>query len=171
MCISVVGVCPEAHAIVQYLVETEFKLETVVLHLTLVDVGVRGCTVVRRYRTVASRDEDIFTVIAEIVETTCKHTTEDSIVKTDVLFHHRCPSEVRVGNHSFLISFERAFRAVKTHVKTLSIVRYFPSGQISPTGTTGIITNLTDRTTDFEHINNLLIFQLLHEFLFREHPA
>ena len=46
MGIGVVGICPEAHAIVQHLVEAKLNLETVVLHLTLIDVRGLGMIII-----------------------------------------------------------------------------------------------------------------------------
>ena len=46
VCVGIVGVCPEAHAILQHLVEAYLKFETVVLDFSLVDVRGLGSTVV-----------------------------------------------------------------------------------------------------------------------------
>ena len=98
MCIGVVSICPEAHTIVQHLVEAEFHLETVVLNLTLIDIRSLGSTIERRYGTVATRDKDILTVIGEVVEATCNQTTQECEVSTDVLLQYRCPFQVGSGN-------------------------------------------------------------------------
>ena len=47
--VGIVGISPETHAISQHLIESKFKLKTVVLDLTLVDVRSLGGTIVGRY--------------------------------------------------------------------------------------------------------------------------
>ena len=169
--VRVVGIGPETHAVVQYLIEADLNLETVVLHLTLVDIR-RGCsTKVWRHWTVGSGDEDVVTVIAEPVKATCEHAMEEGVIETDIFLQYGCPTEIRLSNSSFLISNERTCRTVEWDIETITVVRYLPTCQVSPTCTSVIITDFTDRSTDLEHINDTFVFQLLHEFLFWDHPT
>ena len=113
----------------QYLVEAKLKLETRVLHLTLVDVGSCSSTEIRGHRTFITRDEDIITVVAEPVETTCKHTMKECIVETDICLLHCSPTQVGIGYGLFLVTLEWTLTVIKGK---LELVGWFPNSKVSP---------------------------------------
>ena len=138
--IGIVGVGPETHTILQHFVETKFKFETIVHDFTLIDIRGRCSTIIRRYRTVVTRYEDVITFVTEPVETTCEHTTEESIVETDVHFSYCCPTKIWSSNDRFLITLIWTLTSCQRHIY---FIQYRPLSQVSPTCTGIVITDFT----------------------------
>ena len=80
---------------------------------------------------------------------------QESVVETEVFLQYRGPTKVRYGNTRFLITGERAVGTVKRNrIRT----NYGPFRHVGKTLTGVIVTNLTKRTTNLEHINNSFLF-------------
>ena len=168
-----IDVTPEADAIGKFLVELQLQLVTTGTNLTLIDS--RSCsTKVRWDGAVITKDQNVVTTVAEEIERTGNQTTQETIVDTEVGLLHSLPLHIFITQCILAIPCVDTVGMVKIHHCVTSVC---PLVHVEPTTrrvewiAQVIITNLTVRCTELQHINDVLVTKILHEVFLSDGPT
>ena len=169
--VSHIQVGPKMELVGEGLVETELNLITLGLNLTLV-YPCRLCTIVAGHGTLATIYKDINTLVVEELDITGDETTENTVVDTDVGLLHLLPMDVSVTNDTFTIPCIRRLALVYVEIRgTIVSASHSPLCLIEETVADVVVTNLSIRGTNLEHVDNLIVAEPLHEWLIGDHPS
>ena len=102
----------------------------------------------------------------EELDITGDETAENSVVDTDVGLLHLLPVNVIVTYDTFAIPCIRRLALIDVEIRgAIGSTSHSPLCLIEETVADIVVTNLTVRGTDLQHIDNLIITEPLHEWL------
>ena len=152
-----VHISPEAHLICQNLIETKGQFITMSLYLAQVHRCWRS-TEVGRNSTVSTWYQNVNTLVTEEIKATSEETSENTEVNTPVPFLHCFPVNVWVANcYLTIIGINTLITRIGVQTSNSSVgSTVCPLVHVKPACIYVIITNLTIRNTELQHIHIFL---------------